>query len=99
MADIQININRYTEVHRQIERARLKMAAIKPSITADATGSLAIPAFKQRVDELAALVELYLQRLEDDSRKIHQIGVAFMDEDDALAKTYSSAIQRTLNGE
>lgn len=96
MADIEININRFTEVHKQIERARVKLAAVKPAITADATGSLALPAFKQRVDELAALVELYVARVEADSRMIQQIGLRFMDEDDALSQAYRSSMQKTL---
>lgn len=97
MSDIKINVNRLTEVHGQIERARAKLVAAKPFITADATGSPALAAFVQRVNELDGLVDLYAARVEADSRMIYQICTSFMDMDDALAQAYVSSVGTGFN--
>ena len=94
MSDIKINVNRLTDVHEQIERARAKLIAAKPAIT---TGSPALAAFVQRVNELDELVGLYAARVEADSRLLYQICTSFMDMDDALAQTYASRVGQRLN--
>ncbi len=97
MSDIKINVNRLTDVHEQIERARAKLIAAKPAITADTTGSPALAAFVQRVNELDELVGLYAARVEADSRLLYQICTSFMDMDDALAQAYASRVGQRLN--
>lgn len=99
MAEIEINIHRYTELHRNIERARVKLAEAQPALSADASSSLALPAFKERVQELADLIGAYAARIEADSRAIYAIGMRFMDQDDALAKTYASTFSPSLGSE
>lgn len=99
MTDIQININRYTELHSGIERARSKLQAARPAVTADATGSVALTAFKQRVDDLASLVDAYAARIQADSRMIYQVGLEFMDQDDSLAQAYASKLSASVNAE
>lgn len=97
MADIQINISRFTEVHKDLERARAKLASVKPSLAVDVSHSEALAAFKQRVDDLASLVDLYAARVEADSQRIYQIALSLMDQDDALAKTYAAKIGSSLD--
>ncbi len=99
MADIQININRYTELHSDIERARGKLQAAHPAITADVSGSLALPAFKQCVDDVVDLVDAYATRVQADSRMVYQVALEFMDQDDALAKAYVGKLGASINGE
>lgn len=96
MADIQININRYTELHKGIERARAKLEAVKPALTVDASNSLALPAFRRRVEELADLVDAYAARVEADSLIVYQLGTQFMNQDDALAQAYGSTMASRL---
>lgn len=99
VADIQININRYTELHKGIERARIKLMEAKPTLTADTSNSLALPAFRRRVEELADLVDAYAARVEADSRVVYQLGMQFMDQDDALAKAYASTLASSFDRE
>lgn len=99
MAEIGINIHRYTELHKNIERARARLAEVQPALSADASNSLALPAFKECVQELASLIDAYAARIEADSRAIYQIGVQFMDQDDALAKTYANTLSSSLGSE
>lgn len=99
MAEVKININRYTELHKGIERARIKLTEARPALSADTSTSLALPAFKRRVEELADLVDVYAARLQEDSRVIYQIGVQYMDQDDALAKAYMSSVTSSLDKE
>lgn len=99
MAEIGINIHRYTELHRNIERARARLTDAKPALCTGASDSLALPAFEQCVQELTSLIDAYAARIEADSRVIYQVGMQFMDQDDALAKTYASALSSSLGTE
>ncbi len=99
MADIQINIHRLAELHGNLERARAKLAAVRPHLSVDAAGSWALPEFEQRIIQLAEVVDLYAARVEEDSRTIYQVSTAFMDKDDALAKEYARTIGSGLSGE
>ncbi len=92
MSDIQININRMTEVHGHIERARHALVALAPPVIPEGSGSPALSAFAHQVTDLVEVVRALTVRLESDSRALFHVALGFMATDDILAKAYQDKI-------
>ena len=96
MSDIQININRMTEVHGHMEKARHALAALAPPVIPEGSGSPALSAFAHRVTDLVEVVRTLTERIEADSRALYHVSLGFMAEDDVLARTYQSKVGSSL---
>lgn len=96
MADVEININRLTEIHRSLERARINLSNCRAPNFKTKSYSPALEAFSERVKELEALVDKYCLRLEQDSKALYQAASTYMDLDSSLANTYRSMIGSSI---
>ncbi len=99
MNNIQININRMTEVHGHIESARHSLVALTPPVIPAGSGSSALSAFAERVADLVEVVQALSGRIESDSRALYQASLGFMAADDVLAKAYQSKIGSSVGAD